>query len=146
MRTGRACRQRGQKSSDASKVSYWGRASATVSSSHTWEQRHGRFEETIIPHDAFSGRRSASGPQYCGPQDRSLGSTRTALPQQAAGGGLPPYFDAGAGVEVLGAAGEVLGVLGTGADAAGAGADAGLAGAGVEVLGVGFAAVCMPTG
>jgi len=68
-------------------------------------------------------------------------------PQQAACGGPPsPYFDAGAGVDVLGAEVEGLEVLGAGADAAGAGAGAGLAGAGVEVLGVGFAAVCTPTG
>ena len=71
---------------------------------------------------------------------------RTGPAVRRTAGPPPPYFDAGAGVDVLGAEVEGLEVLGAGADAAGAGAGAGLAGAGVEVLGVGFAAVCMPTG
>jgi hypothetical protein len=75
-----------------------------------------------------------------------------ASPQQAACGGRQaagpplPYFEAGAGVDVLGAEVELPEVLGAGADAAGAGAGAGLAGAGVEVLGIGFAAVCTAAG
>jgi len=90
-----------------------------------------------------------------GPADRRTAGRRPAhwasrghaSPQQAACGGPPlPYFEAGAGVDVLGAEVEGLEVLGAGADAAGAGAGAGLAGAGVEVLGIGFAAVCTAAG